>query len=190
LRILKTGSGTGDVLRRDEIVAAVVVPPLRRFLDSCHATAEAGSFVEGLALLGLVLKGTASPLSTFEVRFWEPVDPFLAHVIGAADEDERRHVRAAADLVRSLSKDHPERRALLSAQCAEARALLTEAFRYYVRKLVGLFAVVQRQHRERVVGIEIAAGQHSPEEQLAHILAAGDSGCSQALRQAGLDTHG
>ena len=149
-------AGHADDLRSEEVVAAVVVPPLRRFLDRCRVTADEGDFVSGLALLDLVLKGAASPLSTFEARFWKPVDPFLASLIRAAGEDDRQHVCQAAEAVRSLIADDPARRMQLATHCQEARASLAEAFRYYARKLVGLFAAVQRNYPERYAGVEIA----------------------------------
>jgi hypothetical protein len=160
----------------------VVVPPLRRFLDRVRSAADVGEFVVALALLDLVFKGTSCPLSAFEARFWQPVDPHLAGLIRDADADERRHVAGAVRAVRSIIGDDSARRAQVTARCADARTELAEAFRYYARKLVALSAAV---------------GQHPPlpdgrgsDELLSVLLAAGDAGCAEALRDAGLDTHG
>jgi hypothetical protein len=173
LRVLQNGRGTTAALRREEVVAAVIVPPLRRFLDRVRTAAAAGDVAESLVLLDLVFKGMASPLSAFEARFWEPVDPLLASLIRDTDEDERRHVSDAARIVRTLSNGEAAR---LARKCAEARAELTDAFRYYARKLVALYAVAKPQ---------VASG-----ELLTILLSAAEAGCTEALHQAGLDAHG
>jgi hypothetical protein len=179
LRVLQNGERTTAALRREEVVAAVVVPPLRRFLDRVRGAADAGEFVEALALLDLVFKGTASPLSAYEERFWRPVDPHLADLIRDADADERRHVAGAARAVRSIIGDDSARRATVAARCADARGELTDALRYYARKLVALSAAVGPLPDGR-----------GPDELLSQLLAAGEAGCTQALRDAGLDAHG
>jgi hypothetical protein len=194
LRVLQQGKGTTGALRRDEVVSAVVVPPLRCFLDRCRSVAEAGDFVEALALLALVFKGTTSPLSAFEARYWRPVDPDLADLIEQSDLDERRHLTRTARLVRTLTGEDAARRKIVATLCSEARPALAEALAYYARKLVALFATVARQHPERYADIEVVPGRSlattSTDAQGELIRSAADAGYREALHHAGLDHHG
>jgi hypothetical protein len=180
LRVLQSGERTTAALRREEIVNAVIVPPLRRFLDRVRSLANTGDSVEALSLLNLVFKGMACPLSRYEVRFWEKVDPFLSFLIRGADADERRHVTDAARILRTLLAGDAARRGPLLALCEAARAELAEAFRYYARKMVGLSSTYSKQLFE---------GRTS-DDMLTLLLSAGVAGCTEALHQAGLDEHG
>lgn len=185
LRVLQGGKVSDNTLRRDEIVGAVVVPPLRRFLERCKVAAESGTFLDALVLLDVVLKGMALPLYEYEALYWQPVDPFLAELIRSAGEDERRHVTRAARMVCS---DAVARRSELLELSQEAAVPLREAFRYYVRKLVGLFAVVAEQLPERYAEVDMVSTPR--DQQVAVILAAAKEGLDQVLRQAGLDNDG
>ncbi len=188
LRMLQGSETSAEPLRRDEVCSAVIVPPLRRFLDRCRAAADGGAFLQALTLLDLVFKGMACPLYNFEACYWQPIDPFLAHLIRAAGADEVRHVNRAIALVASLS---PAQRTELSRLCVEVSAGLRDAFRYYIRKLVGLFAVILRQQSDRYARAEIVPGRPllstSQEEQTSSIRSASEAGFLQVLRQAGLD---
>ena len=55
---------------RADAEAAILIPPLRRFIDRCYEVADAGSFVEALVLMNLVLEGMAYPLYAYEERYW------------------------------------------------------------------------------------------------------------------------
>jgi len=193
LRMLKSGKAEPGALRRDEVVSVAVIPPLRRFLDRCHEAADAGSFLEAVVLFDLLLKGMACPLADHEARYWEPIDPFLACLIRAANAGERRHVSLAAVLTARLLVERTDRDRL-AARCREAVSLLRESFRYYIRKLVGVIVVVARQDPERFAGVEVVPGRplvSTPEnEQVALIQEAGDAGLARALREAGLDIDG
>jgi hypothetical protein len=178
----------------DEITAAVVIPPLRDYFDRCRATADAGNFVEGLALLDLTLKAMAWPLYEFEVRYWQPVDPYLAQLIRDVADDERRHLMSSGRLVRGLLAESPERRAQVATLCAEGRTQLDEVFRYFVRKLVTLFAVAAQQYPACFAGTEIAPGKPlcatSVEEQEAIIHAKRHAQMTTFLTPLEIDNHG
>jgi hypothetical protein len=177
-----------------DITTAVVIPPLRRFFDRCRAAADAGSFAEGLALLHLTLKAMALPVYEFEVRYWQPVDPGLAHLIRAVANVERRHLTDARRLICCLLAELPHRRTRVAALCAEARKELDEVFSYFVRKLVTLFAVAAQQHPECFVDTEIAPGKllraTSVEEQEAIIHAARHAQLTDFLTPSGIGNDG
>lgn len=138
---------------------AILIPPLKRFLDCCYEVADAGSFVEALALMNLVLEGMAFPLYAYEERYWAPVDPHLSQLVRTAFTDETRHCAFGARTVRELLANDPERRARVAKLCAEARTAMAEVFQYYVRKFVGLFDAVARKHSALFAGAELAPGQ-------------------------------
>ena len=169
----------------------ILIPPLRRFLDRCYEVVDAGSFIEGMTLVNLVLEGMAFPLYAYEERYWAPVDPLLAQLIHGAFADETRHVAFGAGIVRALLADDPARRAQVARLCAEARAAMSEVFRYYVRKFVRLFDAVARRHRDVFAGAELAPGRliaETPyEEQVAAIHHSIDTHHARLLARAGLD---
>jgi hypothetical protein len=180
--------------RREDVTGAAVIPPLRRVLGRCHDLAEAGSFVEALALLDLVLKAMAGPVYAYAARSWEPVDPCLAGLIRAVADDEARHVAGATQAVRARLGSDPGRRARVAALCAAAHRTLHEVFRYYIRKLVGLFAAVAGEHGGRCARDQAGPGRplpYAPEGgQVAAIQAAGGAAYARAWAQAGLYEHG
>jgi hypothetical protein len=160
-------------LSPDEVGQAVVIPPLRRFLRRCEATARDGSILEAVALLNLVLKGTAAPLYSREVAYWRPVDPALADLAAAAGADEARHVALGMRLVGAAVND-PARRASVAALFDEGRAVMREVSRYYVRKFVASFCAIARRAPELFAGAELPPGgllaEAPEEEQAASIL--------------------
>jgi len=176
--------------RPEDAEAAILIPPLRRFVDRCYEVADAGSFVEATVLMNLVLEGMAYPLYAYEERYWRPVDPYLARMIRSAFVDETRHVAFGAALVKSLLERDPERRAKVSAFCADAREDLREVFRYYVRTFVGLFDATARRHKDVFAGAELAPGRliaETPyEEQVAMIHKSIDDEHARLLARAGL----
>lgn len=170
---------------------AILIPPLRSFVDRCYEVADGGSFVEALTLMNLVLEGMAYPLYAYEERYWQPVDPYLADLVRGAFADETRHVAFGAAVVQNLLAGDPERRARVAKLCAEARMLMNEVFRYYVRKFVGLFDAVARRHGELFAGAEFAPGRlisETPyEEQVRVIHASIDVEHAKLIARAGLD---
>lgn len=142
-----------------EVDQAILIPPLRRFIDRCYEVADRGSFIEGLTLTNLLMEGMVYPLYAYEERYWQPIDPYLARLIRGAFIDETRHVRFGAELVKSLLKDDPAERARVTRLCDEARRALREVFQYYVRVFVGLFDAVARRHRELFATAEMAPGK-------------------------------
>jgi hypothetical protein len=179
----------------DSFAAAVVLPPLRRFLVRCQAAADApGSFLEAVALLDLTLKGMACPLYVFEACYWRPVDPYLAGMIDDAAEAERRNIVSAAHLMRNLLASSLDHRQTFTGLCAEGRSALEDVFGYYADRLVRLFAVARRQQPDLFAGVEIAPGRPlldtDAEEQIAIIQDTGTAEHLKFLKQAGLDTHG
>lgn len=171
-------------------LSAILIPPLRRFLDLCYEVADAGRFAEGLTLMNLVLEGMAYPLYAYEVRYWRPVDPRLAALIESAFADETRHVALGAALVREVLDDDPAARARVERTLAEARATMREVFRYYVRKFVSLFDAVARRHAALFAGAEVAPGRRiadTPyEDQIAIIQRDIDAQHARLLARAGL----
>lgn len=138
---------------------AILIPPLRRFLERCYEVADAGSFLEGLVLMNLVLEGMAFPLYAYEERYWQPVDRYLASLVRGAFVDESRHCAFGAAVVRRLLDEDPARRARVQTLCDEAQAIMGEVFRYYVKKFVGLFDAVARRHPALFAGAECAPGR-------------------------------
>ncbi len=137
---------------------AILIPPLRRFLDHCYEVADAGSFIEGLTLMNLVLEGMAFSLYAYEERYWAPVDPWLSRAVHSAFADESRHCAFGANLVATLLEDDPARRSRVARLCADARTAMAEVFTYYVKKFVGVFDAVARQHRALFANTECAPG--------------------------------
>src|SRR5262249_30661827 len=155
-----------------------------------HELAEAGSFVEALTLLDLVLKAMAGAVYAHEVRSWEPVDPCLAGLIRAVADDEVRHVARATHVVRARLGADPGRRARVAALGAAAHRTLREGFRTYTRKLVGLFAAVARECGGRCPGAEVGPGRLPPDAprrgQVAAVQAASEAAYARTSAQAGL----
>jgi len=169
---------------------AIMIPPLRAFIERCYEVADGGSFIEGLTLMNLVLEGMAYPLYEYEEHYWRPVDPYLAGLVRSAFTDETRHVAFGARLVRDLLAGDAERRAKVTRLCHDARAAMREVFRYYIRKFVSLFDLVARRHKDVFAGAEFAPGRlitETPyEEQVAMIHASIEREHARLLERAGL----
>jgi len=152
--------------------------------------ADGGLFVEAMTLMNLILEGMAYPLYSYEERYWQPLDPFLAHLIRSAFIDETRHVAFGATVVQTLLRDAPAHRDRVIALCQETRTIMDDVFRYYVRKFVGLFDAVARRHREYFTDIEIAPGRlivDTPyQEQITIIHSRIDTEHARLLARAGL----
>lgn len=170
--------------------AALMIPPLRRFLDLCFEVADRGSFLEGLVLTNLVMEGMAYPLYAYERRYWAPVDPYLAGLIDSAFADETRHVAFGAALVREALADDAAARARVQRLTDDARQVMGEVFAYYVRKFVGLFDAVARRHRALFADADFQPGRRladTPyEEQIACIRHSIDTEHARLLARAGL----
>jgi hypothetical protein len=177
-------------LGADAALEAILIPPLRSFLERAYEVADAGSFIEAMVLINLVLEGMAYPLYAYEERYWQPVDPYLARLIRGAFTDETRHVAFGASLVHALLADDPSRRAKVAVLCHEARLALREVFDFYVRKFVSLFDAVARRHRDLFADAEFAPGRRIAEtpyeEQIAAIHASIDREHARLLARAGL----
>jgi hypothetical protein len=145
LRTLQGVKAPAAPLQRDNLTNAVVIPPLRRYLDDCQRAADDGAVLDTLVLHNLLLKGMACSLYVHEVRYWQPFDPHLADIIRSVEDDEVHHVELAARMVRAALADDPVRRDQIRELCAEGYARLHPVFRYYIRKFVELFGVVARQ---------------------------------------------
>jgi len=169
---------------------AILIPPLRRFLEHCYEVADGGSFIEGLTLMNLVLEGMAFSLYAYEERYWAPVDPWLSRAVRHAFADESRHCAYGASLVATLLKDDPARRGRVAKLCAEARTAMAEIFTYYVKKFVGVFDAVARQHRALFAATECAPGhlisQTPYQEQIAMIHHSIDVEHARLITRAGL----
>lgn len=174
----------------DAATDAILIPPLRRFLERAYEVADGGSFIEGMVLINLVLEGMAYPLYSYEQRYWHCVDPYLAKLIRAAFTDETRHVAFGARLVQALLKDDPARRAKAAVLCREARTAMGEVFDFYVRKFVSLFDAVARRHRDVFADAEFAPGRRiadTPyEDQVTTIHASIEREHARLLARAGL----
>jgi hypothetical protein len=145
--------------RRGQTADAILIPPLRRFIDHCYEVADGGGFIEPMVLTNLVLEGMAYPLYSYEARYWRPIDPYLARIIDGAFIDETRHVTFGGRLVDRLLRGDPARRARVARQCAEARTAMAEIFTYYVKSFVGLFDAVARRHPELFGAAEFMPGR-------------------------------
>lgn len=171
--------------------AALLNPPLRRFVEHCYEVADRGDFLEGLTLTNLILEGMAYPLYAYEERYWQPIDPYLARLVRGAFVDETRHVTFGARLVSSLLADDPKARDHISRICRQARVALREAFAYYIRVFVRLFDAVARRHRDVFANAELAPGRRIADtpyaDQVAHIQHAIDREHALLLGRAGLD---
>lgn len=166
LRVLLGGKPANGAVRREEIVSAIVTPPLRCYFADCQACADAGTTLDALLMFHLVLKGMAWSLNAYEAHYWQPVDPFFAQLIHDTGEDEQRHIARAAKLV----SESPQHHARLAPLATEAAGRLRQAFAYYIRKLAVLFAI----DREQTPAIERTAVTH----------------VATILRQAGLNNNG
>jgi hypothetical protein len=169
---------------------AILIPPLRRFLERAYEVADGGSFVEGMVLINLVLEGMAYPLYAYEERYWQAVDPYLARLIRGAFTDETRHVAFGAAIVQALLAGDPGHRNRVVTLCAEARLAMREVFDFYVRKFVSLFDAVARRHRDVFADAEFAPGRRIADtpyqEQVATIHASIDREHTRLLQRAGL----
>jgi len=177
-------------LAPDEGVEAILIPPLKSFIERCYEVADGGSFIEGLTLMNLVLEGMAYPLYSYEERYWRTIDPYLSRLVHNAFADETRHCAFGANLVRTLLADDPQKHAQVSKLCREARGAMAEVFRYYVKKFVGLFDAVARRHRELFAGAECAPGRLIAEtpyrDQVAMIHRSIEEGHARLMPAAGL----
>jgi hypothetical protein len=175
----------------DDASEAILIPSLRRFIDRCYEVADGGSFLEAMVLMNLVLEGMAHPLYSYEERYWQPLDPYLARLIRGAFTDETRHVAFGAAQVRALLRDDAARRARAAALCADARLAMGEVFDHYISEFVGLFDAVAQLHPERFAGAEFAPGRligETPyEEQVAVIRASVEKEHGRLISRAGLD---
>ncbi|MDH5181032.1 MAG: hypothetical protein OEZ39_04805 [Gammaproteobacteria bacterium] len=169
---------------------AILIPPLRNFLDRCYEIVDRGEFVEGLSLMNLVFEGMAYPLYAYEQRYWEPVDPYLSSLVRSAFADEARHVTYGAQLVSELLKGDTKRKARVNKLCKDASQLMDEVFSYYVRKFVKLFDAVARQHKGLFADAEFAPGRKifdTPyEEQIKTIHASIEKQHNQLITRAGI----
>lgn len=173
-----------------EVSQAIMIPPLRRFLDRCYDVVDRGDFTEGLTLMNLVFEGMAYPLYAYEQRYWQPVDPYLSQLIRSAFADESRHVAHGAAIVKSLLDDDSQRKARVTFLCRDATQLMAEVFDYYIQKFVKLFDSVARQHRDSFAGAEFAPGRlisETPyEEQIRAIHESVDQQHGALLQRVGL----
>lgn len=173
-----------------QIDSAILIPPLRRFLERCYEVADNHSFIEGLTLINLLLEGMVYPLYSYEERYWRSIDPYLARLIRGAFIDETRHVRFGAQLVNAMLADDPAERVRVARMCGEARRALREVFQYYVRIFVGMFDSVARTHREVFADAEISPGKRIAEtpyaEQVALIYHSIDTEHEKLMTAAGL----
>jgi hypothetical protein len=187
---LELASVASDI-RIEGTTEAILIPPLRRFMERCYEVVDGGSFIEAMVLMNLVLEGMAHPLYSYEERYWKPLDPYLARLVRSAFTDETRHVAFGAGVVRALLRDDPARRAKAAALCADARIAMGEVFSHYIREFVGLFDAVARLHPERFADAEFAPGrliaQTPYEEQVALIHASIDREHARLIARAGLD---
>jgi hypothetical protein len=182
----RSAAGLGEA----EALDALLIPPLRAFLERCYEVADSGAFVEALSLMNLLLEGMAYPLYSYEERYWQRVDPYLAQLVRSAFDDETRHIAFGAATVRSLLADDVAARERVARMCREARALLAEVFRYYVRAFVGIFDAVARRMPHIFAGAELAPGRliaTTPyEEQVAMIHASIETEHDKLMTRAGL----
>ena len=143
----------------EEATEAILIPPLRQFVERCYEVADGGSFIDAMVLMNLVLEGMAHPLYAYEERYWMALDPYLARLVRAAFKDEARHVHQGSTLVRSLLKDDPARRARAARLCAEARTIMGDIFTYYIREFVSVFDTVAKLHPTLFADTELAPGK-------------------------------
>jgi Methane/Phenol/Toluene Hydroxylase len=139
--------------------AAIMSPPLRRFIKHCYEVVDSGDFVGGLTLMNLIFEGLAYPLYAYEERYWQPIDPFMGSLVRSAFADESRHVGFGAALVKDALAKDDARRAATNALCLEATQAMTEVFDYYVRTFVSLFDAVAKRHGDLFQGAEFAPGK-------------------------------
>ena len=170
-------------LQRANMTSAVVIPPLRRYLEQVRQAAERGDILATLVLHHLLLKDMACALAAHEEHYWRPFDPYLADLIRIVADEEGRHVELAACIVRKSLPDDPGRRGQFSELCAGGHARLQTVFRYYVRKFVELFAVVARQQGQPAFAAPV-------EEQIALIEASCAARHAATRTQAGIKDHG
>lgn len=142
-----------------QVSEAIMIPPLRRFLDHCYEVVDRGNFVEGMTIMNLVFEGMAYPLYAYEKRYWLAVDPYLSALIHSAFADESRHVAYGATLVKSLLEGDAKRKAKVIALCRGATLVMGEVFDYYIRKFVKLFDTVARVHTDLFAAAEFAPGR-------------------------------
>jgi len=173
-----------------DAAGAILIPPLKSFVERCYEVADGGSFIDAIVLMNLVLEGMAHPLYSYEERYWKALDPYLARLVRAAFADEARHVHQGAMLVRRLLEDDPVRRGQAARLCAEARIVMGEVFEYYIREFVTVFDTVARRHPELFAGVELAPGKliaKTPyEDQVRIIRASIDDEHSRLIARTGL----
>lgn len=141
------------------VTNAIMSPPLKRFIKRCYEVVDRGDFIEGLTLMNLIFEGLAFPLYTYEERYWQPIDPYLASLVRSAAADESRHVGYGAALVKNALADDGVKRKAVLALCDEATGAMTEVFDYYVRTFVSLFDAVAKKYGDVFQGAEFAPGK-------------------------------
>lgn len=173
-----------------EISDAIMIPPLRRFLERCYEVVDRGEFIEGLVLMNLIFEGMAYPLYAYEQRYWQPVDPYLAALVRSAFIDESRHVAYGAYIVNQLLQGDQAHQVKVRKLCQEASLAMGEVFTYYIHKFVKLFDTVARLHRDLFATTEFTKGRliaTTPyQEQIEIIQASITQQHSELLARAGL----
>jgi len=146
-------------MEKGVVSESIKIPPLMRFLELADEVVDNGEYVEGLTLMNLVFEGMAFPLYGYEMRYWQPVDPYLTALIKSAFVDENRHVALGAEIVRRILEENPAQKPKVVAMCKEATQIMNQVFAYYIRKFVGLFDAVARLHKDLFAKAEFAPGR-------------------------------
>ena len=94
----------------EDVIQRYANPHLVAFADVLLEKVDKKDFVAGVVGQNIILEGMA--ISVFEMMHAanERLNPKFAHTLVGTIADERRHVGFGENLIRSLIKDHPERK--------------------------------------------------------------------------------
>lgn len=124
--LLDLGVPEGDLVATMEGVAGTdrdsIVGPMREWAMSVFKD----KFVNGVAIVTIVLEGVLAPTTELSERKWRPLSPAMADISRGACVDEIRHLVVGSWFVRQHLTTHPEDKAEVLSLVLEGRRLWNE----------------------------------------------------------------
>jgi hypothetical protein len=148
-------------------------------------------FINGVAIVTVLLEGVLAPTTELSGRKWQPLSPGTSDVERGACVDEIRHLAAGSWFVREHLATHPEDRAGLVALLLEGRRFWNDLpVAEVIIKREELYQAGIEQHAEEIGDYEIFPGRRlldtTIEERLLMALQWSDDVQKQRLQWMGL----
>lgn len=158
--LLDLGIAAGDVRSTIESFAGADRDRILEPLWSWGVPAFQGAFVNGVAIVTILLEGVLAPTTELSERKWKPISPATADVERGACVDEIRHLAAGSWFIRHHLTEHPEDKQSLIDLLIEGRRLWDELPTVEVIvKRETLYQEGIEQHADRIGDYEIFPGR-------------------------------